>query len=122
MPWSRSSFVSYIKSRATHQIIHFYIIKSFSLIIFITGDCGCGIIKGHFPVPLGQSKAKVNWPKPFFGCAGDLSPSIKVQETVQPDITSPYMFSVGEHKIIYTFTLINGMIFECHVFITVTGK
>lgn len=69
----------------------------------------------------GHSKAVVEWPIPQFTCKAGRKATVK-KTTVEPPLTSPHAFSIGEHVINYAFKLKGRVTVTCPVIIKVKGE
>ena len=91
-------------------------------LFYFLGECIC---KGNtlikVPIKPRERSALVKWSKPEYECASGGKVTDEKLVT-QPDWTSPRLFSRGNYKITYTYTLNGAISFKCPVKIDVFRK
>ncbi|XP_046839250.1 uncharacterized protein LOC124433514 [Xenia sp. Carnegie-2017] len=81
---------------------------------FVPGDCSCSSVESKtvYIEPPART-VDVSWPSPTLQCRNNRNPQYK--KAVTPNIASPHSFTVGNHRIEYTFTFREGFDLNCYV-------
>lgn len=90
--------------------------------VFFEGQCSCGTgAIGTTVYEPSKSQVLASWRQPDFHCAAGADATVE-DVIVNPPVTSPRYFPLGEHKIVYTYKLQGDVTLECPVSINLIGE